>query len=429
MVKRIVQAMVVIAAVVGMVGVIQSNKASAVVTVVDKVQICHRDNNVNQPYGPFKDEVSVSSIFSNHGHDEHDGPVATSVAVAQALKNNHQNWGDVIPPFYYMTQGPNSHLAHYDGKNWTTSGQAIWNNDCQYVVAPEGKTSYLLACEKITLNAPTGIKPVGAMYQYYIDGVAAGVGSKTVTPGNHTITLKVNGVLVDTDVVNVEKCKEEKPEGKSHFKTYCEAIFLKAPLSVEPEDATYQYYIDGKPAELGMNDVSKGWHVVTLKVNGKLVDLDFTYVKECEDEQKPAVVTVSVTCNPLTNLFTFTIKNDGEATAEIMFNAETFDLKGGDSTTRDLAGGQTLTLKVDGVIYESEACEKYDNKVFVSCQGQGSTEVPVTPAGGQGAATGVASLPYTGSAGAQIASLIALVASVATAIGGYVLRNRAASTL
>lgn len=422
MVKRIVQAMVVIAAVVGMVGVIQSNKASAEV-VVSKVQICHRDNNVNQPYGPKRDEVSVSSIFSNNGHDDHNGPVATSVAVAQALKNNHQNWGDIIPPFYYKV-GNTTHF--YAGQNWTTDGQAIWGNDCQYVVTPEGTTSYLLACEKITLNAPTGIKPVGAMYQYYIDGVAAGVGTKTVTPGNHTITLKVNGVLVDTDVVNVEKCKEEKPEGKSHFKTYCEAILLKAPLSVEPEDATYQYYIDGKPAELGMNEVSKGWHVVTLKVNGKLVDLDFTYIKECEDEQKPAVVTVSVVCNPLNNMFTFTIKNDGEATAEVMFNAETFNLDGGDSTTRDLTGGQTLTLKVDGVIYETDGGEKYDNKVFVSCQGQGSTEVPVTPAGGQGS---VASLPYTGSAGAQIASLIALIASVGTAIGGYALRNRTASSL
>jgi len=351
MVKNIVKSMLVIAAMVGMVGVIQSNKANATVPILSNVEICHSrqpqgsngqgQGAQNNPYGPSSQTVSVSSIFGNNGHDNHDGPVFNGTG--------QDYWGDIIPPFFYWTHGQHPQLKFYAGKNWTAAGKAIYNNDCQFT--PMGVSSYELDCEEITLNEPTGVKPYGGTAQYYIDGVAAALGSHDVTAGSHTITLKVNGVLVDTDVVNVE---------------------------------------------------------------------------ECEEEVKPADVNVSVVCDPLTNLFTFTIKNDGEATAEVMFNAETFDLDGGESTTRDLAGGQTLTLKVDGVIYETEGGEKYDNKVFVSCQGQGSTEVPVTPAGGQGS---VVSLPNTGSAGAQIASLIALLATVGTAIGGYVLRNRGVSSL
>lgn len=421
MVKRIISALAVVAAMVGAVGLLQTNSANATVVVADKVEICHRDNNVKKPYGPKKIEVSTSAIFTQ-GHSGHNGPIATSEAVAQALKDNHDDWGDIIPPFNYKIGNT---TFTYPGKNWTTAGQAIWNNDCQYVVDPEGEAAYSLKCQEITLSAPTGVKPEGASYQYYIDGNPVGLGSHSVTAGGHVITLKVNGTLVDTDEVAVEKC--ERPQGKSHYKVYCEAIKLKSPWYVKPNDAQYQYYIDGTPASLGMNEVNKGWHVVVLKVNGKVVDFDWVYVKECKEEPKPADVSVTLVCDPVTNKFNFTIRNDGEASAEVMFNDETFTLDGGKEAVRTLDGGGTLTLKVDGEVYVTEGGEKYENKVFVSCQGQGSTGTPVT--GGQGAATGVVSLPNTGSAAGQIASLIALIASVAAVVGGYVWRNRTASSL
>ncbi|MEA3322835.1 MAG: hypothetical protein U9Q12_01295, partial [Patescibacteria group bacterium] len=80
-----------------------------------KVEICHRTNAHNNPYGPKKQKVSVASIFGHNGHDSHNGPVWFS--------GIDEKWGDIIPPFDYWG-------GHYDGKNWNSEGQEIWENNC-----------------------------------------------------------------------------------------------------------------------------------------------------------------------------------------------------------------------------------------------------------------------------------------------------------
>lgn len=267
---------------VGMVGLIQTQQAKATdeVTVVRKVSICHRDNNVDQPYGPKKITVSVRSIFKEKGHDSHDGPVATSAVVAQELKDAHTKWGDIIPAFYYRD---GETIKHYDGKNLET-GSAILNNDCQY------------------------------------------------------------------------------------------------------------------PA----------------------------------DVEEQANVNVTLSCDTARNVFTVSFANSGDGSASVYFNGETFVLAGGQTTTRTLAAGQSLTVKVDGAVYQSTGGEKYENKVLASCQGNGSvvTTTNTPPAGGgQGSASGVASLPYTGSAASAVTAVVAIVGTIVSAIGGYLLQRRSAFNL
>lgn len=91
----------------------------------DKVTICHRTNSVKNPY--VKITVSKNAVDGQGGNGdhyaEHQGPVATSPAVAQQLKDNKTEWGDIIPPV------PGAH----NGLNWTAEGQAMYNNNCNYV--------------------------------------------------------------------------------------------------------------------------------------------------------------------------------------------------------------------------------------------------------------------------------------------------------
>ncbi len=87
-----------------------------------KVTICHATNSVNHPYNQLS--VKKSSIDNGGGndHSQHVGPVVTTEAQAQALKDAHNDWGDIIPPF-----------AGYAGLNWTATGQNVYNNGCVYV--------------------------------------------------------------------------------------------------------------------------------------------------------------------------------------------------------------------------------------------------------------------------------------------------------
>ncbi|MCA9325747.1 hypothetical protein KDA23_06865, partial [Candidatus Saccharibacteria bacterium] len=68
-----------------------------------KVTICHRTDAANNPYVQLSVDKNAVDGFSgnNQGDDhygEHQGPVAYSTAVAQALKDQHKKWGDIIPP-------------------------------------------------------------------------------------------------------------------------------------------------------------------------------------------------------------------------------------------------------------------------------------------------------------------------------------------
>ena len=118
-----------------------------------QVDICHSSASNSNPY--ITNHPDADSIDFN-GHDSHSGPVWYS-----GIANNA--WGDIIPPFnlcsdkkqdYESTDttkpcqkdignGNNidikysDYIRQYTGKNWTTEGQAIYNNSCKVPGLPE----------------------------------------------------------------------------------------------------------------------------------------------------------------------------------------------------------------------------------------------------------------------------------------------------
>lgn len=102
-----------------------------------KVTICHGTDSVTNPYNGINVDDSSATA---EGHASHTGPIATSQTVAQSLKDAHIQWGDIIPPF------PTSGVV--GGLNWTTDGQAIYNNHCDYVT-PTHKACVRNTCQVV----------------------------------------------------------------------------------------------------------------------------------------------------------------------------------------------------------------------------------------------------------------------------------------
>jgi len=86
-----------------------------------EITICHGTNSVTNPY--TKISVSESAVDGSGGGDhftEHKGSVATSLTVAQLIKDSNNKWGDIIPPV----------SPYHIGLNWTSEGRAVYENNC-----------------------------------------------------------------------------------------------------------------------------------------------------------------------------------------------------------------------------------------------------------------------------------------------------------
>ncbi len=104
-----------------------------------KVTICHSTSSHTNPY--VTENPAADGDVS--GHDDHSGGIYPV-----------DPWGDIIPPFDYVEKvctgtGQDKTCEdatkHYDGKNWTTEGQAILRNGCK-IPGPTHLTCRNQAC-------------------------------------------------------------------------------------------------------------------------------------------------------------------------------------------------------------------------------------------------------------------------------------------
>lgn len=140
-----------------------------------KISVCHRTNSATSPYTLISVSTSAADgIAGNSGNEadhygEHKGSIASSEAVANELKDDKIDWGDIIPAI------PGVH----SGQNWTAIGQAMLRNGCNYVASD--------AAAGVNVTPPTcdtnGIASVAGLAN------ATLVGSLDQSVGTHTATF------------------------------------------------------------------------------------------------------------------------------------------------------------------------------------------------------------------------------------------------
>lgn len=151
MFKKLMIAAAVVAVALGSAGTSQAKTVNQSDVVDPYTSLCHRTNSASNPYSsvPFSKSYTEIDGQGNNDHTLHTGPVATSRQVALALKKNHQDWGDIIPPV------PSIGFAGY---NWTTEGQEVYNHQCGVTddddVATEPFIEYTVVCDTTNPAAP-----------------------------------------------------------------------------------------------------------------------------------------------------------------------------------------------------------------------------------------------------------------------------------
>ncbi|NRQ51119.1 hypothetical protein [Aeromicrobium stalagmiti] len=156
----------------------QSTKKVAAAPV--KIKICHATASQSNPYI----ENSPNQSADLNGHAGHTGPVFVAGGPA--------GWGDIIPPFTFNG-------TSFAGLNWTTAGQAIYDNGC----APVGQPPVQLT--SATAVAPTTIAPTcgadGSLVLPTTTGVIYSSSPDGTGPGTYTVTASaaVGFVLTNPD--------------------------------------------------------------------------------------------------------------------------------------------------------------------------------------------------------------------------------------
>ncbi len=159
-----------------------------------KVKICHSSSSHDNPY--IVQHPDKSGDVS--GHDDHNGPIWYSGIPCSLPISNC--WGDIIPPFDYDDG------QHYNGKNWTSEGQSIWNNSCNIAATtpttpPTPTPTIILPTENPT---PTfTITPTPTSGSLTEDPTPTQRPTPITDPGDPTSTPIINPTPTPTSASNV----------------------------------------------------------------------------------------------------------------------------------------------------------------------------------------------------------------------------------
>ena len=153
-VRKVGVSLVATAAIFGTMLMAGATPASATPPPDHKVLICHATDSATNPYVQIDVDIA-SSGFLKAGHNDHVGDgVPTAGQTAADMKAAGLKWGDIIPPYDYAPAN-----FHFDGLNWDSDGQAIYNNDCGIPNQEPRTVKYRLVrrmplgVTKLTLNA------------------------------------------------------------------------------------------------------------------------------------------------------------------------------------------------------------------------------------------------------------------------------------
>ncbi len=102
----------------------------------EKIQICHRTASASNPYVVNNPDASGDL----NGHLDHTGPIFPATGP-------DGKWGDIIPPIPGVID---------NGYNWTTAGQAIYNNDCNMPEPADPSIHVDKSADPTTLDFPGG---------------------------------------------------------------------------------------------------------------------------------------------------------------------------------------------------------------------------------------------------------------------------------
>ncbi|TAL14140.1 hypothetical protein EPN95_04000 [Patescibacteria group bacterium] len=371
-----------------------------------KITICHRTDSVTNPYDSISVDVSAADGGNDHGdhYSEHQGPLASSQTYAQTLKNAHQDWGDIIPPV----------PGHHNGLNWTTLGQAMYNNDCNYVtqVEPTAPTFVDPTCDSdgsYTIPTKTGV-----VYKINGNSNPTPAGTYTATNGQ-TVTINAyatNSGYLLTGTVTWTHTFAIKGECTTEVSTV-DVTFVDPTCDTSgsytiPTKTGVVYKINGNIVTAGTYKVEPGDSVTVnafpassaYTLTGTTTwSHDFTTPEDCNTNETVANIHYGVACSDKGAVVTLT--NDGTAAGDATVNGEVITVGIGATVTRTFDTTDS-GLKISIVINDQTVYDQVVTCDTGSVLGA-STDQPITK------------LPYT--SGDTTLPVLAIVGVAVAAIG------------
>jgi uncharacterized repeat protein (TIGR01451 family) len=169
-----------------------------------KQTICHANNSNEHADKPYVVNTPNKDGDLN-GHADHVGPIWNPT-----LKDQHIDWGDIIPPFDYTDD---EIIKHFPGLNWTSDGQAWFNNGCNVPITvtvdktnnANGDATFSDDETATTVGAPVTFKVVvtntsivPAVVDSFVDKVEGTPVSITATPDIVGTTLAAGASVTVT---------------------------------------------------------------------------------------------------------------------------------------------------------------------------------------------------------------------------------------